>query len=336
MYNVPSLIIEAYKCIPSSTKPAWLQAYRRQTNVISFGCTPFSHICSRVSLPCPCIEHPPSMVFQVTTYILRWHLDENSPTSSMFPHFAYMSTKLPHTKTSDSKPILNDPVMNTPALFKCNQVGTCIEHPHKSYRVWLYTFLLHICWNSSKAFCPCLHFTCPNITTFQVTTSQDGIFLNTVQASSMLPHFVYMSNKILHTKTSYSQPFWMCCSWTSLPCTCAPKLTHALITWIEMNFSGVILSCCICQKSYITFLGCRSLTYFVSFLLQGKMCNCTVPGAIVAISTATHGGFCQFSSQSASPVFLCVKSKYLSFVYSQDPGQANQPCILHIPSIMLS
>jgi hypothetical protein len=47
------------------------------------------------------------------------------------------------------------------------------------------------------------------------------------------------------------------------------------------------------------------------------MFNCTVPGASVAISAATHGGCHQLSSQSPSPVFLCLKSGYLSFVYNQ-------------------
>ncbi len=42
-----------------------------------------------------------------------------------------------------------------------------------------------------------------------------------------------------------------------------------------------------------------------------------VPGAIAAISAATHGGFRQSSSQSPSCVFLCLKSGYLSFVYNQ-------------------
>jgi hypothetical protein len=42
-------------------------------------------------------------------------------------------------------------------------------------------------------------------------------------------------------------------------------------------------------------------------------------GAIVALFIATRGGFCEFSSQSASLVFLCVKSKYLPFVYNKDP-----------------
>jgi hypothetical protein len=98
-----------------------------------------------------------------------------------------------------------------------------------------------------------------------------------------------------------------------------------------VNLSGVVPSSCICWKSYITFSSCPSFTYFVSFWFHAKGCNCTVPGANVAISAATHGGFCWLSSQSASPVLLCLKSGYLLFVYNKDPGQADQPCILHIP-----
>jgi hypothetical protein len=71
----------------------------------------------------------------------------------------------------------------------------------------------------------------------------------------------------------------------------------------------------------------------VSFWFHAKMFNCTVPGAIAAISDATHGGFRWSSSQSASCVFLCLKSGYLSFVYNQNPDQADQPCILHIPGV---
>jgi hypothetical protein len=42
-----------------------------------------------------------------------------------------------------------------------------------------------------------------------------------------------------------------------------------------------------------------------------------VPGAIAAIFAAIHSGFHMSSSQSASHVFLCLKSRYLSFVYNQ-------------------
>jgi hypothetical protein len=60
---------------------------------------------------------------------------------------------------------------------------------------------------------------------------------------------------------------------------------------------------------------------------------CTGPSAIAAISAATHGGFHQLSSQSASAVSLCVKSLYLSLAYNKDPGQADPPCRVHIPGI---
>jgi hypothetical protein len=33
--------------------------------------------------------------------------------------------------------------------------------------------------------------------------------LNTLQASSMLPYFTYMSTKLVPTKTSESHPLWM-------------------------------------------------------------------------------------------------------------------------------
>jgi hypothetical protein len=47
------------------------------------------------------------------------------------------------------------------------------------------------------------------------------------------------------------------------------------------------------------------------------MFNCTVPGAIAAISATTMVGFHQSWHQSASLVFLCLKCGYLSFAYNQ-------------------
>ncbi len=61
-----------------------------------------------------------------------------------------------------------------------------------------------------------------------------------------------------------------------------------------------------------------SFTYFVSFFFHAKKrFSCTLPGAIAAISAATRGRFYWSSSQSASCVFLSVKSGYLSFAYNQ-------------------
>jgi hypothetical protein len=50
------------------------------------------------------------------------------------------------------------------------------------------------------------------------------------------------------------------------------------------------------------------------------MVNCTVPGAIAAISIATHGGFFRSSTQSAYCVFACSNSGYLPFSYNQKPS----------------
>jgi len=189
--------------------------------------------------------------------------------------------------------------------------------------------------NRSSAFCPCPHFMCPNIMASQVTTFHDGLLVNTCQAASMLPHFAYMSTKLFPTKTSDSKPLWMSCSWTSLLFASASKSPHALITWTNLNLPGLIPSCCICWKSCITFSYCPSFTFFVSFLFYAKMFNCTVPGAIAAISAATHGRFHQSSSHRSSPFLLCLKFWYLHWSTTRNPGQADQPCILHIPGIKM-
>jgi len=81
--------------------------------------------------------------------------------------------------------------------------------------------------------------------------------------------------------------------------------------------SIVIHSGCICWKSCIASSGHPYFTFFVSFWFHENMFNCTVPGAIAASSATTHGGFRQSWSQSASPVFLCLKSRYLSIAYNQ-------------------
>jgi hypothetical protein len=65
------------------------------------------------------------------------------------------------------------------------------------------------CQAISSVFCPWLHFTCPNIKAVEVTTSRDGILLNTLWASSMLPHLAYMSTRLHPTKTWPSHPLWI-------------------------------------------------------------------------------------------------------------------------------
>jgi hypothetical protein len=58
-----------------------------------------------------------------------------------------------------------------------------------------------------------------------------------------------------------------------------------------------------------------SFTYFVNFFFHAKKVQ--LHCAIAVISAATHGRFYWSSSQSASCVFLSVKSGYLSFAYNQ-------------------
>ncbi len=100
-----------------------------------------------------------------------------------------------------------------------------------------------------------------------------------------------------------------------------------------MNLLGLTPCPCIFLKSCIAFFVCPSFTYFVSFWIHAKGFNCRMPGAIAAISVAPHGRVRQLSSQSTSLVCVRVKSRCLSFVYKNNPDQADQPCILHIPGI---
>ncbi len=136
-----------------------------------------------------------------------------------------------------------------------------------------------ICQNSSKAFCPCPHFTCPNSMVFHITTSQDDNLLNIFWTSSMLPHFAYISMRLESTKTFNSQPLWMIYPWTCLPSSLEPKPTHALITQTKVNLSRFIPSLCTCWKSWIALSGFPSLTHFVSFLFHAKMFNYIVSSA---------------------------------------------------------
>jgi hypothetical protein len=111
------------------------------------------------------------------------------------------------------------------------------------------------------------------------------------------------------------------------------KRAHALMTRIKVYLSRFIHSCCICWKSCIALLGRPSFTYFVSFRFHENMLNCNVPSAIAAISTSTHGGFHQSWSQSASPVFLCLTSGYLSFAYNQKSKSSRSAMYFPHPDI---
>jgi hypothetical protein len=109
----------------------------------------------------------------------------------------------------------------------------------------------------------------------------------------------------------------MISSWTHLPFSIAHKLAHALSAGRKVNLLGLMPACCIFWKSSIIFSYCPALTYLMSLLVHEELCNCTVPGAILASSASTHAGFCWLSSQSAACVALCLKSGYFAFPYHQ-------------------
>ncbi len=77
---------------------------------------------------------------------------------------------------------------------------------------------------NSNAFCPCPHFTYPRFMAFQATTSQMGIMLNTLKASSRLPHLVNILMRALLTPTSELEPLQTICSWIVLPSSSAATL----------------------------------------------------------------------------------------------------------------
>ncbi len=82
----------------------------------------------------------------------------------------------------------------------------------------------------------------------QMTTSWDGIFLNILETSSMLPHFAYISTKLLHIKTFESHPHSMICLWTHMPSSNATMLAHAFNTPTKVIDSSHTPFCCICHN----------------------------------------------------------------------------------------
>jgi hypothetical protein len=98
--------------------------------------------------------------------------------------------------------------MNTPAFFGVATLAHAFSTPTK-LREFHCTLSCYIYQNSSSSFCPCLQFKYPDIMPVQETTSSDGIFSDTLQASSLLPHFARRSSKLLLIKTSNSQPLRM-------------------------------------------------------------------------------------------------------------------------------
>jgi hypothetical protein len=169
----------------ASTKPVWLQANRIQDKQKWYHLAGHLHTSiQNVSLPSP-IHGTSSNYSSPTDHISRWWLVEHSP--SILCATTFRNTCQPTFPHKDIRLTITliDPLVNTSALFKHTYGGTCIQHPIKVIEIG--STPCCICWNSSSSFCP--QFTCPNIMAVQVVTFWDGILLNTLQASSMLPHF---------------------------------------------------------------------------------------------------------------------------------------------------
>jgi hypothetical protein len=109
----------------------------------------------------------------------------------------------------------------------------------------------------------------------------------------------------------------------------APKLSHALISSTKINVYGLIQTFpCTCWNNCIAFSSYPSFAYFVSFLFHVEKFNSIVPNSIAPIYFTTIGGFCcppPPRPPKVKLVFLCLKSKYPSFAYNENPNQVNHP-----------
>jgi hypothetical protein len=108
---------------------------------------------------------------------------------------------------------------------------------------------------------------------------------------------------------------WMDCSMLT---SSLLKPAHALNHWNKNEICQVpfLLMALVGKVASPSQVAYSSHISWSSDSLQ-KCSNCTVCGAIVAISPATHGGYWRSPSQSASYAFLCWKYGYLSFISTQ-------------------
>ncbi len=147
------------------------------------------------------ISCPNIIVFQVTE--CYWTPCGNPPCS----HILHTCQPSHFSKTHWLPTTYDDLLLSMPALFNCNYTSTCVQHLHKSYRICLHTFLLHL-----FKIAP-VPFALAHIS--HVPTSQHSkrphfmrtFCQNTLQASSMLPHFPHMSTKLFPTEVADSQHF---------------------------------------------------------------------------------------------------------------------------------
>jgi hypothetical protein len=146
----------------------------------------FLHNCSkcwRASLSCSCMGTS-SKYGSPSYHILRWH-----PPCSYMLHTcqpSYYPPQRPQTPNHFWNVCTWTHLPSSSAIMLAHAFGT----PQKSQSLAIrcpVAFVEIAPVNSTLT----PHFTCPNAMAFQETTSQDGILLKTVEASSMLPHFLH-------------------------------------------------------------------------------------------------------------------------------------------------
>ncbi len=153
--------------MPSSTKPAWLQADRKQNKSdIIWVYTFFTHLFKMLKSLLDMPMHGTSSKYGIPSdQISRYHLVEDFPSILNAPACCiHVNQNIPH-KDIQLTTILNELLMSKPALFKGNYASTCIQNPYKSNRIWAPALSCCFCRSSSTAFCSCPHFICPNIMT---------------------------------------------------------------------------------------------------------------------------------------------------------------------------
>ncbi len=213
----PLWMIRWWTHLPSSTTTMLAHAISTPTKATELGCTPSCCISLNSSSTfCACPHVTSQNHCAPTDHILRWHLVEHSQSVFKAPTFCIHVHQATPTKTSNLEPLWMTWSWTLLPSSSAPMLTHAFQTPIKVIESGC-TPSCCMCQNSSSAFCSCPHFTFPNIMAFQVTTFWNGILLNTFCASSMLPHFGHMSNKVLLTKTLDSQPSWMRCSWTNLP-----------------------------------------------------------------------------------------------------------------------
>ncbi len=131
-------------------------------------------------------------------HISRWHLVEHyvgAWASSVLPHFAYMSTKILPTKAYESHPLST---ICTWAHLPSSRATILAHAINTLTKIMIFCHTPRISWKSCNDFYPWPHFTCPIIMAIQMTTSWDGILLNTPKRLTC--------SHILHTCPSNYSP----------------------------------------------------------------------------------------------------------------------------------